>query len=331
MEAAHRTSLAKGEVGIREKRVAPTLAEVARKQFLPWVETSSAATPKTWLYYRNGVRRLLEFAGIAGAKLDEVGGAQIAAYVAARQSANLQVSSINRELQVLRRILAVALEWGAVERVGKVKMLSGERHRERVVTPEEEARYLSAAPEPLASIATVLVDSGLRPEECFRLQWENVWFASGRHGALFVPFGKTEAARRTVPLTARARAVLDARWFQAKQPEEGWVWPAPTRGGHVEASSIKKQHSKALRLGAVRALVLYSLRHTFLTRLGESGCDAWTLARIAGHSSIGISSRYVHPGEDAVLAAMSRLGGHKSGHSRELTAETLDASKQVTH
>jgi site-specific recombinase XerD len=61
--------------------------------------------------------------------------------------------------------------------------------------------------------------------------------------------------------------------------------------------------------------VLYSLRHTFLTRLGESGCDVWTLARIAGHSQIGISSRYVHPSEDAMFAAMSRLGGHKIGHS----------------
>jgi integrase len=34
----------------------------------------------------------------------------------------------------------------------------------------------------------------------------------------------------------------------------------------------------------IRPFVLYTFRHTFLTRLGESGCDAWTLARIAGHS-----------------------------------------------
>jgi hypothetical protein len=27
-----------------------------------------------------------------------------------------------------------------------------------------------------------------------------------------------------------------------------------------------------------------------------------------------MSSRYVHPQEDAVLAAMERLGGHKIGH-----------------
>jgi hypothetical protein len=55
--------------------------------------------------------------------------------------------------------------------------------------------------------------------------------------------------------------------------------------------------------------------NTFLTRLGESGCDAWTLARIAGHSSITISARYVHPSEDAVLAAIEKLGRHKIGHS----------------
>ena len=50
-------------------------------------------------------------------------------------------------------------------------------------------------------------------------------------------------------------------------------------------------------------LYSYSLRHTFLTGLGESGCDDWTLGRIAGHSSITISSRYVHPSENAVLGA----------------------------
>jgi integrase len=116
-------------------------------------------------------------------------------------------------------------------------------------------------------------------------------------------------------VTPRVRGILQARWESAGKSEAGWVWPAPTRSGRVESSSLKKQHAKALPLGKVRPFVLYSLRHTLLTRLGESGCDVWTLARIAGHSSIRISSRYVYPSEDAVLAAMSRLGGHNSGHS----------------
>jgi integrase len=104
---------------------------------------------------------------------------------------------------------------------------------------------------------------------------------------------------------------------------EGWVWSAPTRSGHFEKSTLKKQHKKAVRLSRVRPFVLYSLRHTFLTRLGESGCDAWTLARIAGHSSVAMSARYVHPSEDAVLAALDRLSGHNFGHSGNTSEEAL--------
>ena len=76
--------------------------------------------------------------------------------------------------------------------------------------------------------------------------------------------------------------------------------------------------------------MLYSLRHTFLTRLGESGCDAWTLARIAGQSSIAISSRYVHPSEDAVLTAVERLGGHKVGHSEKKQVRGAVNAKLLT-
>ncbi|MGZ4860778.1 MAG: tyrosine-type recombinase/integrase [Candidatus Angelobacter sp.] len=80
----------------------------------------------------------------------------------------------------------------------------------------------------------------------------------------------------------------------------------------------------------VRPFVIYSFRHTFLTRLGESGCDAWTLARIAGHSNIAISQRYVHPSEDAVLSAMSRLGGHKTGHTEKTALPPAEAKQRVT-
>jgi integrase len=319
MESAHRTSLAKGEVGIRDKKPALKLSEFATVQFMPWAEATFAAKPKTWLWYRNGVRRLLEARQLAECNLDQIAGEHVAAYVARRQSAGLLVSSINRELQVLRRMLCLALEWGAVERVAKIRMISGEQHREFVLSPEEEARYLAAAPEPLASIATILADTGFRPEECYRMRWEGITWVNGRNGTLLVTHGKTAAARRVIPMTQRVRAILETRWEAAGRPLEGWVWIAPTHSGHVESSSLKKQHRRALKLSKVRPFVLYSMRHTFLTRLGESGCDAWTLARIAGHTSIAMSARYVHPSEDAVLTAISRLGGHKIGHSAILS------------
>src|ERR1041384_30947 len=92
----------------------------------------------------------------------------------------------------------------------------------------------------------------------------------------------------------------------------------------------KGADKKAMKLAKIRLFEVYSIQHTFLTRLGESGCDVWTLARIAGHSNISISQRYVHPSEDAVLSAMSRLGGHKTGHTEKTALPPAEAKQQVT-
>jgi integrase len=320
MEAAHRTSLAKGEVGIREKKAVPTLVEFCEKRFEPWVESTTAK--KTWLdFYRVGLRAIKSFKSLAGLKLDEITSEKATEFAAYRQAQGLQVSTVNSSLRVLRRVLRIASEWGTLTTVPKIKMLPGERHRERVVSFEEEAKYLAVAREPLAFVGAVLVDTGMRPEECYRLRWEAITWMNGRNGTLLVTHGKTKAARRVLPMTPRVRSILEQRWSDAGRPQEGWIWAASTQSGHIEPSSLKKQHRRALRDSGVRPFVLYSLRHTFLTRLGESGCDAWTLARIAGHSSITISARYVHPSEDAVLSAVEKLGRHKIGHSDNSAGE----------
>ncbi len=311
MEAAHRTSLARGEVGIREKKPVPTLAAFLENRIEPW-----AIRRSSWIWYRSGMRALLRCKPISKLPLDQIRGEQAGDFAADRLSQGLQAGSINSSLRVLRRVLRLAVEWGALESAPKIALLTGERRRERVVTSEEESRYLAAASPLLASFATVLADTGLRPDECHRLRWEEITWRNGCNGTLLVTHGKTAAARRVLPMTPRVRGVLEHRWMAAGMPPEGWVWPAPTKTGHIDHSSLKKQHVKALKLSGVRCFVLYSLRHTFLTRLGESGCDAWTLARVAGHSSVAMSNRYVHPSEDAVLGALSRLGGHNSGHNQ---------------
>jgi hypothetical protein len=83
----------------------------------------------------------------------------------------------------------------------------------------------------------------------------------------------------------------------------------------------KDQHKKALTDSGVRAFVPYTLRHTALTNLGEkAGGDVFVLARIAGHSSIMVTQRYIHPQADAinrVFAASQSQVGTKLGTSKE--------------
>jgi integrase len=228
----------------------------------------------------------------------------------------------------------LAVDWGLLSQAPKITMLRGETFRERVVGDEEFEKYLLCASPLLADVATLLHDTGLRPDEAHRLDWSDVAFVNGRHGKLRVRYGKTAAARRELPLTPRLRAVLEARWQNAGRPSEGWVFPAPTKSGHIDHSSLKKQHSKALSLSGVRSFLLYSLRHSFATQIAPR-VDAWTLCKIMGWSSLSVATRYIHPSEDRVLAAFAepQLSGtgdktgdsHENGAPGASTAELVNA------
>jgi integrase len=173
----------------------------------------------------------------------------------------------------------------------------------------------------LRGVTTILIDCGLRPEECFRLRWEHV-----RDGAVHVPFGKTENARRTIPLTQRAAALIEMRRAAFSG---AWVFPAPTRSGHIEKSSLKKQHPKACKLAKVADFPLYTFRHTCLTRWAAY-MDPYTLCYLAGHSDFATTRRYVHPQAHTIMEAIERAqsaqDGHKSGHRGETAVESLKPS-----
>jgi integrase len=125
-----------------------------------------------------------------------------------------------------------------------------------------------------------------------------------------VPFGKTKNARRTVQLSRRAAAFLEMRRAVAATE---WVFPAATRSGHIEKSSLKKQHAKACELAQTGDFVLYTFRHTCLTRWAAH-MDPYTLAYLAGHSDFSTTKRYVHPQPDTVRRAMERAREAQGGH-----------------
>src|SRR5215472_5215121 len=60
IEAARKTELAKGEVGIREKKPAPTLKEFAAR-FEQAVNTLNAEKPATVAFYKEKLQRLLSY------------------------------------------------------------------------------------------------------------------------------------------------------------------------------------------------------------------------------------------------------------------------------
>jgi hypothetical protein len=70
-----------------------------------------------------------------------------------------------------------------------------------------------------------------------------------------------------------------------------------------------------------------------LTRLGEAGADAFTIMRIAGHSSVTVSQRYVHPASEELDRAFERLESLNAAKFEEAESEAkVEASSpQALH
>src|SRR5262249_17778703 len=207
----------------------------------------------------------------------------------------------------LRRLLGLAFRWKLIAGIPSIKKLDGERNREFVLSHDLEGKYLEAAPAPLRDAALLLLDTGLRVGELCALEKADVHLepsGGSKFGYLRVRDGKSKNARRTISLSARASAMLRVRMASN---ESQWVFPGKADKNFL-STSLNHQHGKVRTdLFLPDDFVLHSLRHTFLTRLGEAGVDAFTIMRIAGHSSITVSQKYVHPSDESMERAFERL------------------------
>lgn len=312
MEAACKTALAKGEVGIAELKPAPTFAEFA-KQFRQSVETQCAAKPLTVEFYLSKLARLLEFTPLSQARLDEIDEAMIASYVQHRRAVlrgekPISPASVNRELATLRKALRLAHEWRLINRVPRIRLLPGERTREFVLSREQERIYLEFAPQPLKDATILMLDAPLRVGEVLALEWQDVTLSPGPgapHGFLTIRRGKTPSARRFIPFTDRVRSMLGRRQVESGSP---FVFTDESGVAPLSRFTLRDQHVKMREMLKLPAdAVIHSFRHTACTRLGEAGADAFAIMRLAGHSSVTVSQKYVHPSAEALGLAIQRL------------------------
>jgi len=164
-----------------------------------------------------------------------------------------------------------------------------EAPREVIYSKEQEDGLLSLAPQPLHDVAMIIFDTGMRPEEVFRMQVRHIDFM-GRN--ITIEHGKTAKARRCVPLSDRCMDMLKVR-ISGKDSED-WVFPsARAQCGHIV--TVEKQFlTVRKKMGLDRRFVLYSARHTFGTHVSRTGNLKLAMA-VLGHADVRTAIRYMHP------------------------------------
>ena len=309
MEAVRRGEISTGK--------APRLSVFAQ-QFKTFVEKSAEAKQlavKTRKYYDNGCR-LLEATPVWNLRID-----QISAEDAQMISFPGSSSNANNALRTLRRILSYAKDRKILYVVPEIALLE-ENERQAIMQPWLEDVFLECATSPLREIIIIMLDAFMRPDEVCRIRWADIhWDAS----QIFIPTGKTRKARRFVGLTDRIRAELRIRQ-QASDKDVPWVFPSKrAKSGHLAPSSLDKMWTltKAKVIAKLverrlppmpEGLVLYSARHTGLTNFNAVvGGDQAKVARIAGHSDIRVTQKYLHP---SITDAAELMNQHNNKKAR---------------
>jgi len=324
VERAYRTQLAKGEVGFEEKKPVP-LFKAAMKEYLARL-IADCGKPNTRHRAETSSKALLRYFGdksVDRISVDDVERFKdwrrkqkkqaphnkLSKNKHATVTAIIRPATLNRELACLRAMINYFIRQDVLVKnpVSKVKFLKEDNEQMRVVTRDEERLYLLACSQPLRDVATIMVETGMRPDEIYRLERRNVHLDKGY---LFNPHGKTKAARRKLPLSQRAIGVLRRR---LQKIEGEFVFPSTRRGKNPSHHIVKlnNAHRGAIKRAGVEPFRLYDLRHTFATRAAEAGVDIMTLAALLGHSRVQMVMRYAHPSEEHQFSAVKKIEAHR--------------------
>lgn len=304
-EAIRKAELIGRTNGTMRRPLPPKFEEYAVK-FLQWSKQQHRAS--TYGLHKANCDALLRH--FRGKWLDEITAGMVEDFKLARlqeerrnasDGSTVSNATVNRALTTLKLLYNHAERSGlAVANPTKGVAFLEESGRMRVLSFEEEELYFSAASPLLRQIARVIIDCGMRPDEVFRIERSNINFESR---TVFNPFGKTRAARRTIPITEEVCGILKSHC--AKETGK-YVFPSQ-HDPNQPIASVRKGHDAAVaRAGIKEPFRLYDLRHTFATRAVMAGVDLPTLGAILGHASIQMTMRYVHPAEE-----QKRLAGRK--------------------
>ena len=304
-EAAIKTEILKGDLGINQKtKPTSTLGEVWAK-YLPWAKEHK----KTWdddmfnyqkhLEPRFGKKRLdtISPIDIERMKLELKKGLN-------KNGKPYSAATIKHQLVLLNRLFNLAKKWrlyAGDNPVEEVEMPRLDNHRTEFLT-EQEAINLAKVLEnwpcqySVAFIRFTLL-TGFRRGELFKLTWDDVDFERGLVTLREPKGGKT----LTTNVSPEALDVL--RGMEVSSP---YVFPGKDGGQRTDFKGPWKRIRKAAGLSP--NFRFHGLRHNFGSTLASAGVDLQVIQKLLGHKDYRTTLRYAHLAPGVIKDAAIKSG-----------------------
>lgn len=260
-------------------------------------------------------------------RLDAITPHDVERFKAAQLRAGRSPKTINNQLTVLRKLLAVAREWGHPVPPLPIKWLKSPKPGFDFFDFDEAARLLAASPEgTFGAMIALALHTGLRQGELLALEWQDCDLVAGRllvrraivRGVIGTP--KSGVARE-VPLNDDAIALLERHKSLRRL-----VFTPAGADRHLTKGECKHPLWGACRRAGLRELGWHALRHTFASHLVMRGAPLKAVQELLGHATIEMTMRYAHLAPAARREAVQLLAS-ANGHGAATAAEVSRSAR----
>jgi integrase len=235
----------------------------------------------------NTLKRLTPYFG--NMRLSEITAETVEDYILFRANEGAKPATIYQEFSLGRRIFNVARrkwKWISANPFSDVtftELQEMDNARERFLTVEEEMLLVAnATPAYLCDIIIFALHTGCRRGEILACRWKEHIDMQRRTVAIRASKG---GKQKVIPMSQTLYRMLLRR--SKVNNISGRLFP-------YEMTAVKDAFERAVRKSKIEDLHFHDLRHTFATRLVQSGVDLYTISRLMGHRSLKMTERYAH-------------------------------------
>ncbi len=214
-----------------------------------------------------------------------------------------QPPKLNSQASALRFFFTITL--GRADIAHQLARAHYPRKLPRVLTPEEVARLLEAAPGPglkYKAALSVAYGAGLRGGEVVMLRVGDI---DSERMLIRVEMGKGRKDRHAM-LSPQLLELLRAWWRQCRS--RGWLFPGRDPLLPITTRQLNRVcHMAAQAAGLGSWVTPHTLRHSFATHLLESHTDVRVIQVLLGHAKLDTTARYTHVATNVLRTVMSPL------------------------
>jgi integrase len=302
----------------------PTVASLA-KEFL---ETYAAPNNKpSEVKSKKMILDLHLVSTLGRLQFDQVGAAEIERYKAEKLREGLSPKTANNHLIVLRRMFAVAEEWGLTDRIPRVRWLKVQDSEFDFLTFDEARSLVAAAEGEWKTMILVAARVGLRRGELLALRWRDVDLGASkvivRQSVWSGIVGATKGWRaREIDLSPETVAAL-----KAHRHLRGELVFCNGDGSMLTKNQCRRPLYDACTRAVLRKIGWHVLRHTFASHLVMRGAPIKVVQELLGHRDITTTMRYAHLSPESRRDAVALLD---TNASREATIRQQDRASLTT-